>query len=665
MRRSIRNRPIFILAVFALTWVIAAPPSVFATPSDAAPHDTTQPDTLCSGLSEAIEQLRDPGLLSGRSEQIRKAVSSYHRALNSESFCEEEISLLEREILLAGLISKEFGPDEVSGQEPEAKAAALSAFWDDLAPVPSRAINERLIEHQQRVAEAERWFGGMVDDALARIYIRYGDPDVTHQTGFDFRRSELFGFMSDFESAVSGFPTTNRNSGWRGEENGEETAAFMEEEDESRVTRTVPVPSFRNRQWDAKWRTDELEERIAANPFRSDLKVWIYRNAGPDRSGSLIVYFAGDETNGFREISAPDEWIPSGLYRRLGNLSVAPALPIQYLLYAELSRLDRSIMHAFNQLEREIFNRPVAPTSGQLAQLATSIRTNHTQTGFLRRAQAEPSRSSISEIPFAVHPYRSVTPDGRPVWIAFLEADAGQLLASHSADERSDIRWFFEQGADLVREDRSLAGRLRNRPAPGEDGVIRTIFEIPQPDGNPIVLRLYTGIYAANGEEASEDHQELKGAGRTDLQLEERGISESELYMGDLILGIGREEAGSELRFPYIPSHERIIPEGRSPVIHFDLYGLEQGASGKAEFEAEYRIEPEERRRSRLFRRSRSGSSGTISFETTGRHFSESIELDNLGLRPGRYQLHFSVRDMNSGQIVEEVVGLVVVEREF
>jgi len=131
---------------------------------------------------------------------------------------------------------------------------------------------------------------------------------------------------------------------------------------------------------------------------------------------------------------------------------------------------------------------------------------------------------------------------------------------------------------------------------------------------------------------------------------------------GDLILGYQKAERPPEdALFNFVVSNRRQIPEGENLVVHFEAYRLATDEAGIARFEVDYEIRP----RGGLFGWTKSKLDEfdiTLGFETGSDRFAESLEIEAAALEAGRYELTWSVRDLQNGRSHEQQVLFEVVE---
>ena len=71
---------------------------------------------------------------------------------------------------------------EAGEEDPEALAIAVKQFWIEIDPTPTTPVNERLVEHWQRIAHARRnyvynYSSPYRTDDRGTLYVKYGEPD--------------------------------------------------------------------------------------------------------------------------------------------------------------------------------------------------------------------------------------------------------------------------------------------------------------------------------------------------------------------------------------------------------------------------------------------------------------------------------------------------------
>ncbi|MGF1671454.1 MAG: GWxTD domain-containing protein [Balneolaceae bacterium] len=598
-------------------------------------------------------------------QQMKKyyeqATSLYYRGLSSGLTYTVDMSALEKDLLYLELIMEKVESDQIKLMNENRDTAGLLAsirrFWSLMDLVPTTQSNPRLIEHFVRIQQAKARFPNPDSpfgfDDRGKIWLRFGEPDKTLERELRVSSGEIHWFASEFMFAT-GSDGANSFS-IVGESQGSSPGG---------LGNTSGITLL-------------LEEKIFLNPPLGEFDAWIYNRSVSEPIEKTIFYFREVKNNVWKKIDSLEDWIPIGLYlpttrNLVGNLT--PALVLQYLYYKELTGFDSYFRTYLEQMDFEIFNKSIQ-SKYQIQNLALQLRSINKHTAFRNTANS-PSQQSTEErkipsIPLEIHQYRLLDELGEPVLATFVESLPASALLTDLVSNQDvmiveepeqalvldDIaRWYsLRQGVELRGIDGEPLGRLQSRPALMMDEQDRvpssSLFTIPfiSPE---TVQNVYVILENTHPEtsplQESVFPDELRGLGRLTIpQPEPLDLSGSGPVLGDLLLGYGRmerEEAG--LRFPFVVSHERTIPEGENLVVHFEIYRLQTNGQGFARFEVDYEIEPKQRLFGRLLA-NKDNLSGTLSFEPQGTRFSESLEFEELSLERGRYTLHWTVRDLN------------------
>jgi GWxTD domain-containing protein len=670
-----------LIFIFALTVYLC-----FPVPADAQQPVQIQQENYdtyrsASGFLQRI-------VSENNKESFAEATLRYLTVLEYGTFPEDDLELLQEDFRLLQLLNGTELPGGDPGMKPADMAGEMRAFWIRNDPTPGMPANERLIEHVSRVMYAAKHYTSEKDttglDERGKIYIRYGEPDVVFDQPLHITRADLFEFVSDIEFALSEASTTHS------------TGVFEDDGDDVRPSDTMSASGFtasrttagRTTNEKAYVTTEELELAIASNPFTTTLKIWIYDRFEPDMENNLIFYLREEEKDVYSLLPSLDDWIPSSLFtpRRSFRGAYAPALALQFIVYRKLMHLDEQIRSAYSRMERDIFYASLPRSDSQIGQLALSHRVRNQQDTFLMRVNSPEERSEellkLDQIPVEVYQYRMLNEKNEPVFVTFIESwpvsgllkDLARNVDNMNLEEQlaaGEIgNWYrFEVGTELFRPGMKQVGRLRTFPEVmvDEDRDVPSIIlkDIPY-IGKGGVQKFYAYLKnqhpeSVQGEVISIFPHELRAAGNKTLVQQDHFESSEGLMMSDILFGTGRLDDDDGIRFPFVVKHHRNIRSDDSPVIHFEVYGLSRGDSGFSEFEVEYSIEQENRRRS-LFRRGSSTQTGTLHFTSAGSRFAESVEIDNLRLREGNHTLTWKITDLNSGLTTERTIGFTVVD---
>jgi len=619
-------------------------------------------------------------------EKYETATHMYYRGLSEPLSHPADQRAFNEDLLHLELLMK---PDEfeekfelVKSDDAELQKA-VRLFWESADPLPAETVNPRLIEHYGRISEAHSKFpdesSPLGFDDRGKMWVRFGKPDKKQNIDLQLSRGEIYNFVSDFFALVdnSGTPckvslTANINN----------TSNINDRPNiESKgIVNSSPIVYF-------------IETEINSKSFLNSIDIWIYQ-LPESENNSLVYYFKSGQDHTFKQIDAIDEIFSPSLFTwnrskcEIGNLT--SGLAIQYVTYKRLIGFDSYFTFAFNKIDTDIFSPAGTPSAFAVRNFATKLKAENQVQAFRNLSSAPPESSTEKEkipaIPLEVFQYRLLDTDDEPVLATFVEsrpaaafladltAGQEQMIPDGEADITDEIsRWYsLSQGVDLRDASGGLAGRLRSAPQLNLDEQDRTpsvsLFNIPYLSEEAVqqfYVMLENRHPQSKPREESVFPDELRGLGRAAIpQPEQLDLSGDHPVLGDLILGYGRMESIDQpLRFPFVASHDRSIPEGENLVVHFEVYRLQTGPQEFASFEADYEILPKQGLFGRLLK-NKDKLSGTLSFEPRDNRFAESLEFEELNLEPGSYELTWAVRDLVSGEQAGQSVEFEVVERE-
>ena len=625
----------------------------------------------------AVEYIK---LVAGESvtTDYETATQMIYRALNGNVDHTADHKAFEEDLLYLELLMtpEDFEKRFVNKNENELPQA-VRLFWESADPLPTTPSNPRLIEHYSRVDEAIEQFPDENSpfgfDDRGKAWVRYGEPDKKLDRKLEIDYSALQEFMIDYAVTTEtsadpdGFSLAANFSG--SSENGSSASG-------STFSGTVTPEAV----------------LIALDLFvllHKELDIWVYQDVELESKNNLILFFESEDEVKYKQIDALDDWIPRSMLvgtKESGIFNFPPGSVIQHIFYKKLTGFDPYFGFVSNRVDHEMFN--IAPSRHYMANLtlATKIKQENVMEANKIRESAPPGASSeerkIPSIPLEVHQYRLLNTDDEPVLATFVEsrpaaAFLSDLTASQEEmmpNEEDDIigelsRWYrLRQNVDLRDGQGRLAGRLRSLPELPLDEQDRvpaasllTIPHLPDSTTQHFYVTLENTHPETNPPQESVFPDELRGLGRLAVpQPVPMDLSGDGPILGDLLLGYGRmNQSESGLRFPFIASHERTIPEGENLVVHFEAYRLQTDGQGFANFEVRYEIESKQGLFGRLLA-NRDNLSGTLSFEPRAGRFAESLEFEELSLEPGKYTLHWTVRDLLSEQDTRQAVEFEV-----
>jgi len=600
----------------------------------------------------------------------KQATGIYYWGLSGTKIIHQlDQKILEKDLLYLKILMRSHEVVQtlpVEDEKVEHLLTTVRMYWDQVDPLPTEAINPRLIEHFSRVAMAKHKFADKNSpygfDDRGKTFIRYGEPEKRLEINLDLKTGEIYQFMSDFMFFVD-------NSGDPG-------GYSASSQNKSGISDAV----------------NELKTQIVSNPVLSEIDIWVYNLQNQSMEYKLIQYFKRSKNNTYKKIDSIDDWFPNNLFYQnpikagfTGNLS--PGLILQYYAYQKLSEFDSYFRDDFNEIENEIFFKSAPRSDHANRQLALKFKTENRLKAFQNEsyapAQISTELSKISPIPLEVYQYRLLDEQGNPVLATFVESrPSAAFLTDLTANQDKMVpetehviaeelsRWYtLRQDVDLRDESGRLTGRLRSLPELPLDEQDRvpatslfTIPHLPEATTQHFYVTLENHHPGTKPPEESVFPDELRGLGRVQLpQPEPLDLNGEGPVLGDLLIGYGRmEHTESGLKFPFVVSHDRTIPEGENLAVHFEAYRLQTNRQGFANFEVRYEIEPRQGLIGRLLA-NKENLSGTLEFKPRAGRFAESLGFEDLGLEPGHYTLHWTVLDLQRGDGTKQALGFEIV----
>lgn len=538
----------------------------------------------------------------------------------------------------------------------ERLASDIRGFWIQMDPTPGGNINERLIEHWQRIAYSRANFVKNSNtvygtDDRANIYIRYGQAN--------HRRAGVL-------------TIDNQNLGrWLARQF--ENAGFREEPEE-------------NQQEQIQLRRDEesdsfemLEEYVFQFHESPEYEIWVYQSVSESIEQPLIFIFGTDVRTGEYHIQKSiDDFIPQRAYlsdqRSQTNRSefvrqgLTPALALQLLYYEQLIHINPFFENRLNNMRESFINQgPLAYSSLDLALKSQNRELLEMRTGGAPREVSTVGRL-LPAIPIEVHQYRLLDEGLNPLIVTFIESRPKSALmkdfeinaeiapgtgASVPEDSLSDYR--LNQKLLVYNSDWDELERNEHEPLLDifkdvERDIIQSVF-ISNHYGNnfqsvatqlmnvnPDSESLYPTIFP----------RELRGLGTIkNRQPEPLEADPESLELADLILGY-QDEVPDDYPFTFRVANDQMIPSDQSLVLHFEVYNLRPRPSGFTHFELTYRIYPVQD--DGTLKTDEEAFYLTINFEHDETRVVEDLEIQTTELSGGLYELQVLVEDQVDGQ---------------
>ena len=553
-------------------------------------------------------------------------------------------------------------------QETEELGADIRGFWVQKDPTPSHEVNERLMEHWERIAHAREHFRknrstpyGTDDRAL--IYVRYGEPD---------RKS--IGILTLQSANIK--PWLQRQ-------------IQLELDSDPTARRDADTPGSIREQFDI------LQEAIYRFHRYPEYEIWIYDNISPAQTEPIIYLFGTDVRNDeFNLQTSLDDFIPERAFnmeRNRGDDSVeftragiTPALMLQLLYYEQLIRVDSFFENRLNDLRDRVLEQGLQAFRGMDMDFKAENRLLINQ----RKNQVPQDRSSyediIPRIPLNVYQYRYLDEELNPMILTFIESSAKEafLIDYHRNRGRAGEDTEIPNGVDLMEQfdhyqlkhtlqsyNRRWAQTNLVEAAPplyyfrsSPHTVVNTYFQLPHTHRAQMAASVQLNNHDPESRTIEESPFDPSVRGWNKFQYRQpRPLTShpDSLEVADLVLGYPDALDVTE-PFSFRVANDQIIPYGETLLLHFEVYNLKRMSSGFTQFELTYRILPVDDDGNILH--DQTEFILTLNFTNEELHVMEDLEIETADLNPGLYHLIVQIVDMETEQSRERSIRFEVMD---
>lgn len=538
----------------------------------------------------------------------------------------------------------------------------LLTFWEQQDPTPTTTYNERLIEHWQRIAYSKEHFtqnksGPLSADDRARIYIRYGPPDVQRSGMINFDP----GMASSYIQEIANTPTLPEPK-----VGGSIVQAFVRQ---ARNFHTSP-----------------------------QYEVWVYRASSTRPEKIIFMFGNSSETAGFEEIDSVEELIParafsmsqgmvptgtqfSSLSPRVRN--IRPGLILQIMYYDELATVDSYFGNMFNTITDRAIESNAQPVSVGLGQEMLTQAKFDLQS-LQRKAPREVSTygQQMVDIPVEVFQYRLLDQNNQPYFATFVESRPQKAfwfdyLSNYSEQDSSGRRSLDKQEFEQYNYTQSVQlyqnGKLQNQisanPLIVTESGDASLSLIAIPAMGEGTRQVFTAKLENTDPQSSYPVEnlpfkpEVRGLGKTVVpQPAPLESMPNQLQMGELILGYNYDtSAPLDEQFPFTVANRKQIPQNEDLVIHFEVYNMSQNEEGIYNARLSYQVEPKGGILD-WFKKQRENLTLTLNLEASSPRYIENLQVQTRELRPGIYNMQLTVEDPQNGQMVERNFEFEVIE---
>lgn len=558
--------------------------------------------------------------------------------------------------------------------ENEKLGSDMRGFWVQADPTPARTANERLIEHWQRVNEAQNRFNKNNNtvyntDDRGTVFIRYGEPDRSQNGILTLQSLNIRNWL---QNQVNPYAETER--------------AEMSGEDEHEQEFALDV------------QINRLQDAIYQFHRYPEYEIWFYDGITESQGEPLIFVFGTDvNTDEFKIQRGIENFIPERAYNsererqddgvEFTRAGLTPALMLQLLYYEQLAQLDSYFESRLNSLQDRILEQGGQAFRG----LDMEFRSESVDILNQRVGSAPVEESTfadqIPDIPLNVYQYRFLDENLNPKILTFIESSAREAFlidyhrnrgrynvnAAELQDGRdiSEIFTYYDLNHTLQIYDESwnvVDSEVHNPPLILDRGDnrnrSRTIIEQDHNGRTNQAASVELLNYNPDTKAVYETpfNPALRGLGKHQYrQPAPLNADADSLEMADLVLGYQKTDQFTE-PFPFIVANDRVVPFEETLVLHFEVYNLEARDDGFTQFELTYRILPVDEAGDVLTDQTEFVL--TLNFVNEYDRVVEDLEIETAELSPGLYDLQVHVEDMVTGQQKNRSVRFEVVAEE-
>ncbi|AXJ00240.1 GWxTD domain-containing protein [Cyclonatronum proteinivorum] len=602
----------------------------------------------------------------------------------------DRLSPLMPESLHAELVNrlKEGSPDVLAG---------IRGFFVQLNPVLTSNLNERLIEHWERIAYARKHFTrsrssvyGTDDRGL--IYVRYGPADRIETGSFTMNVNDILGFAGEIINQQEREQAQNPSRGFDNEPGG--LMGFILDE------------MFK----------DNLAKLIADNVLTTRIsdryEIWIYENrAWPGRRNVTFMFGVNAQTGTYGLQTSPESFIPQSAFRerrmRMGDFNFNAGPLIQLSMYKDLRFVDDTYMDIYyDYFDRLLSDESIIQESGysyllyRYADELEAIRN--------LAPQISSVYDELSDIPLEIRQYRFLDEVGAPIELVYLYSmphtrivqDYNRFQQTEEAGAQPE--YHLRHSVSTYTGSWQLLDRTHDFPPVffdrfGPDGrmlpgssafLIRANEEAGAEDnGFRISATLFNEAYSGQQFIAGTDAlapavpRSLLAETNIDLKLEslDNPLPVNQPAFSDIVLGYVHDELSDDEQLtpfrddviPFFVPSRRAVPQGALVELFFDVYGLHYLAEHSENpndtiiYRLQYQVDAKEQRNAlqRLFSRGQSRTQATVleleTRENSGNHL---ISIDTSDYVSGSYELTISLLNENDEVMVSRTLPFEVFE---
>lgn len=485
----------------------------------------------------------------------------------------------------------------------------MKAFWVQKDVIPTTPVNERLLEHWQRIAYAREHFTkdkntvyGTDDRGL--VLVKYGSPDQTYSGKFGLDQQEIMRWLDDF---------------------------LLRQE----------VQRFNN------------------NP---DFELWMYSN-GSLQPATLFLFGKKSGYGKFGLRYGVEDFIPDRAFARRNTkttLGLLPGTMLQLMYYRELINVNKFFLDRYRELEARWSNARAAGDLNPNYDVLLGL-LNHYKSIDQRRVNFEylqRDRTNLFEgleklyINAKIFRYLDVNRTSR-LTIFVVSGDSPVEIAQAPQFFRKAIKTKFKNRHILIPFDGSWDRQEEVVVYPAVHKFNTSVFLRPNGQIRHYVVSAEKVILDVRRAQLKESDipDTAKVIGLNSLVLDSApplAVDSAHFEVSDLIVG---QKVKPEVReafdypFPVMPRDP--VKSSDALPVYFEAYNLRLGKKRQSNLEVQCtllkRFEKADKKPKTVLKK-------TFKFNTSASDLKESVLLDIKGLKGGRYGLVVDFKDKHANE---------------
>jgi GWxTD domain-containing protein len=556
----------------------------------------------------------------------------------------------------------------------------IKEFWQNADPVFGSSMNERLIEHWERIWHARKNFTqgnhtAFGTDDRGMIYLKYGEPDKIETGSFNLDNSRIQFFSREVLRQQ------------------EEEVDIMGQDQASRRTGGVMTQAINDYYMDNL--SKSITDRVVSYGISNKYEIWVYKNEKVNLPENLIFIFGSDASTGrFGLVQSPENFIPLNAYRVQSirnsgyQYNVGPLL--QLSLYNDLKFTDDRFLDIYNELFDYLMSSESIVTDGASTYLASKYADE-----LSAMRNAAPENLSLYDLeldnidldyksfqffdesmdPYKIiilfsSPHESIIKDNSKFQDYFEENDPEYLLSHRLVA--------FDENLDLVSEIRDYpAVSFENDLSPGRFIPSTSVFRIPD-ETDSETIKLFAQVI--NRSLLDFDYQnyhhsdlttppQIISAGSKIFEKRTNTFENTDQFMvSDVVFGYRSDfeiNDDNELFIPFHVPKENVITNDLDLHILFEVYNIPRNDDGFYQFELTYEVVPERKGfMSRIFGgKSSQEQNITLTFDSEQPISKNHISVDISGYRSGKYILTLTLTNSKTDEELVRELNFEVVDQ--